>query len=425
MPSLLIESIDSMICFLLCRVNKALCFTRMSAAILHLPAQYPVPQIMTKQSDLSVVKCLISDHESSVVIRRLSTIRTQKSMEGVIKDVVKDDNVKVCVLIANLEHCSKKIINHVRILIEEIETELQTHKLFIILLCFPPRQFFHPVYPSLYLKGWDHYYLDKIGDYPSTNTTVNIQEWFVRCLQPSTTEMSSLTETVREMLPQSVSEIVSHVHFGSKPGKSINCHMSVSDRSEIINDLLQGKGMGEVICEKFCRIWTPKLMLHYLEETAKLSLMRESTVSMTDSIHSNFRKFFFDFSVYIFSQINADWYLDILCDQSCSDDILKLLFSLLRVLPMPPLPQLNSYRSTYAANDVVYTPEFPYFRFVCGLIDELVEQCHAYLTKQFQLNSSSHTPFYDQEHMFKSMTSTLKEQIQNDVEVSCHLLLDL
>ena len=373
---------------------------------------------MTQKSDQQIVKSLVSDKESTVVIRKLSTIRTQKGMEGVIKDVLKDSSIEVCVLIANLEHCSKKIINHVRILIEEIETSLQTFKLFIILLCFPPSQFFHPMYPSLYLKGWDHYYLDKIGDDPtSTSATINIQDWFLSCLQPGAIEMSSLTETVRAMLPQSVSEIVSHVYFGSQPGKVVNSPMSVSERSEIINDLLQIKGMGEVLCEKFCRFWKPQLMLQYLEETAKLSVLRESTVCMTDSIYSNFKKFFFDFSVYIFSQINTDWYLDVICNESCSGNILNLHFSLLRVLPTPPLSKLNSYCSHFVSRDVLYTPEFPFFRIISEIIDELVEQCHASLSKQFELNSNSFTPFYDQEHMFKSMTSTLKEQIQNDVEV--------
>ena len=35
-------------------------------------------------------------------------------------------------------------------------------KLFILLLHFPAMMFYDPCYPSLFLYGWDHYYLDAI-----------------------------------------------------------------------------------------------------------------------------------------------------------------------------------------------------------------------------------------------------------------------
>ena len=35
-------------------------------------------------------------------------------------------------------------------------------KLFVLLLHFPAMMFYDPCYPSLFLHGWDHYYLDAI-----------------------------------------------------------------------------------------------------------------------------------------------------------------------------------------------------------------------------------------------------------------------
>ena len=69
-------------------------------------------------------------------------------------------------------------------MIEETETQAMPihHKLFVLLLHFPPAMFFDNCYPSLFLQGWSHYYLDSIGDCPTINPgTINIEEWFQRC----------------------------------------------------------------------------------------------------------------------------------------------------------------------------------------------------------------------------------------------------
>ena len=71
-------------------------------------------------------------------------------------------------------------------------------KLFVLLLHFPPSMFFDACYPSLFLRGWNHYYLDTIGHTPSlTPGVVNIEEWFERCCfphrgQPSATVLCNL-----------------------------------------------------------------------------------------------------------------------------------------------------------------------------------------------------------------------------------------
>ena len=38
-----------------------------------------------------------------------------------------------------------------------------SQKLFFLLLHFPATMFYDPCYPSLFLCGWDHYYLDTIA----------------------------------------------------------------------------------------------------------------------------------------------------------------------------------------------------------------------------------------------------------------------
>ena len=47
-------------------------------------------------------------------------------------------------------------------------------KLFILLLHFPAMMFYDPCYPTLFLYGWDHYYLDAI-DQTNKSTLIDIR----------------------------------------------------------------------------------------------------------------------------------------------------------------------------------------------------------------------------------------------------------
>lgn len=80
------------------------------------------------------------------------------------------------------------MINHLRVMIEEAETQAPpiSNKLFVVLLHFPPAMFFDACYPSLFLRGWSHYYLDSIGHSPILHPgTLDIEEWFQRCCFPN------------------------------------------------------------------------------------------------------------------------------------------------------------------------------------------------------------------------------------------------
>ena len=48
-------------------------------------------------------------------------------------------------------------------------------KLFVLLLHFPAMMFYEPCYPSLFLPGWDHYYLDTIDQ--SYNSSLVDTKW--------------------------------------------------------------------------------------------------------------------------------------------------------------------------------------------------------------------------------------------------------
>ena len=77
------------------------------------------------------------------------------------------------------------MVNHLRVMIEEAEAQsppTSTSKLFVLLLHFPPAMFFDACYPTLFLRGWNHYYLDTIGhESVLHHGQLDIKEWFERC----------------------------------------------------------------------------------------------------------------------------------------------------------------------------------------------------------------------------------------------------
>ena len=87
-------------------------------------------------------------------------------------------------IVINMQYSTVEIVNHLRIMIEEAEAQFHSseelNKLFVVLLHFPPEMFFNHCYPSLFLSGWDHYYLDTIAP-PEEKGVIDICQWFSHC----------------------------------------------------------------------------------------------------------------------------------------------------------------------------------------------------------------------------------------------------
>jgi len=117
---------------------------------------------------------------------KVSSQHTQSKLEKLLEDFIKSD---CCLLFltASMQDVTEKMVNHLRVIIEEAESQIKnTDKLFVLLLHFPPAMFFNPCYSSLFLQGWDHHYLDSISPATLTRgaevkTVVDINEWFQQC----------------------------------------------------------------------------------------------------------------------------------------------------------------------------------------------------------------------------------------------------
>ena len=323
---------------------------------------------------------LIFENIDKLVIHKLSSFFSQSSVQELLGDFVVSETSEVCLLLANMQETSLKTINHIRLMIEEAElltVQKQSTKVFVLLLHFPPVQFFQHCYPSLFLKGWDHYYLDTIA-YSTVEGIVDIKDWFYKCCFPSQEadpeESDGLFKALMQLLSQAIPFISARVYFGNKKDASFNSFMNATQRSEALKRLLFDCEIGQVLCRKYCAYWKPRVMAEYLERAATFSKQRESTLNMTDSIQTQFKALYLDFCVYMLTRANENFNLDIIFAENCSSSLHKLFMDIFKIFPTPKLDQLNLLSHNLPLlQPSCHCPHFPFFGYVCGLMEKQVE----------------------------------------------------
>ena len=131
-----------------------------------------------------LLKQLVFKDTKQLVLQKLTAVQSQGSVQELLHSFTHSATHQVMVLLVNRKETTKDIVNHLRIMIEEAEAQAPkgSYKLFVLLLHFPPATFFDACYPSLFLRGWNHCYMDTIGHSSDLMSgIVDIQEWFQRC----------------------------------------------------------------------------------------------------------------------------------------------------------------------------------------------------------------------------------------------------
>ena len=327
------------------------------------------------------------------MICKLSNVPSQSRVIDLLRTFVHSDTAEVLLLVVNMQEIKQQVINHIRIMIEEEEAHLlkegKNQKLFLLLLHFPPSKFSNACYPSLFLRGWDHYYLDTIA-HSAVKGVIDIRSWFWDCCFPQEAlpppEEDPLVIALKEILNEAIPILSSRVFFGFIHHGRFNTSMSGSQRSKILKSLLFEKGMGDVLCEKFRTYWKPNVMSEYLRKAVAFTQSQDSTLNITDSIQTTFKALFFDFLVYMISRINEDCNIDVLFSPNSSPAIQELFLKIVRVFPIPKLSQLK-IRSVHlqVGKQTNYVPQFPFFKMVSEAVERLVEDSHEEANKDINL----------------------------------------
>ena len=359
-----------------------------------LPAQFPLSVVHAHQIPRDIndtVSKLVFEDPDRLFICKLSMVQSQNSLEELLRSFISSKTAEICLLLANMQETSSKTINHIRIMIEEAELTIyqQSTKMFVLLLHFPPINLFQQCYPALFLKGWDHCYLDALA-HSSEKGVVDIQDWFLKCIFPSKnpklSDSDALLRVLQDILSQAISVLSARIYFGNKGDDSFNSEMNATQRSQALQKLLFDCGIGAVLCEKFRSYWTRKVMIEYLEKAAMFCTERESTLSVTESIQTQFSALFVDFCVYMLTHINKNFNLDIIYAEDCSPIIRRLFLDILKIFPVPKLNQLNSLSNDLPKHHPrSHSSKFPFFNFIFNLLEDQMELSVEFVNRQLDL----------------------------------------
>ena len=357
---------------------------------------------------------------SNLMICKLFDAISLEMVCQVLDDFVSSDTLEVLLVVVDMQHYSRSLVNHLRIMIEEAESGLSrdsTGKQFIILLHFQPVMFFDtmPCYPAFFLRGWGHYYLDSIA--PSGTTGVlDIKEWFEHCyLSDKDLPPPSLKSALTDHLHRAIPIVASRALIATENVTSISGDVTELGKCKTLRRLFFEKGIGEILVSLFLAYWKPAVMRRYLEKAAEFVLSNESTLSLTDSIQTMYTSLFTDFLVYMVMKMDENYHIHTILQESCSEAIWQLFRGILKHYPIPNLPEIK--QATLEEPQMAHPEQkcrFPFFDLISteisGIINE-ASQC-AQLKFQDSESKSVRHPIQTSAQKFDALHNIVQSRLQ-------------
>ena len=391
---------------LCCRTSsKLLCYTRAASLTSRLfPEEY--------HQNSAEYKAVLSDHvydSKFLTVYQFSERLSQRHLEKSLSDFFKShDEKKVFLFIVGIQESTKKnqmynIINHVRIIMEQVENEHPSSdgkKILVMLLLFPPRSFINACYPCNFLEGWEHYYLDSLSQagHEGSAVCINTRDWFRQfCLrddEPS--HIQSFQIFLRSFLDEALPALVSRLQFRYEKGIFYK-GMEVYDRRRMLKVLLEEKGIGDILIERFQSCWNLEIISQYILMAAQHTFNYDSTLNLADQIQVQVCFLFTEFLVYMVHVMSRNGGLHLFFSSE-SSSIVPLYKKLLGCITIPKLEDFSELKyhdiiSIDIKNQKYLKPHmFPCFLDVHDMIASLINTCRSRLIEQSEMRSDD---FFD------------------------------
>ena len=399
--------------------------------------------------DESLIESTVYDDLKALKIYKISPGDLEGEIQKQVQTFLESTVHIIFLIIANMKDVTVKMINHLRIIVEQKENEsLNSEKLIMFLLQFPQeQQLFTHCYPVLFLSGWDHFYLDSLttdisvpGLPKSLQNVVNIRQCFHVALGIPNTDCS-ISLSLEPLLEEAITVTSPRMVIGTTGGV-YNKPMSIIARRTLLKKLLikdisqqQEKPqslctpVGEAICFLFTQYWDNVTVAKFLQDAAHFTFCHQSTLGITSYIQTRIKALFFEFIIYMLWVINQDCNLD--CydfSDSCSNTtILELFGGIIKSLFFK-LPSLSLLPH---ACHTLHPPEnkgfhFPFFGLVYHNLEQILDGCQQTINKK--LKSKAFDPFSSvrskpiKQLMEKEMFKEMKEKLQEVVDVSQYYL---
>jgi hypothetical protein len=272
-----------------------------------------------------------------------------------------------------------------------------TGKSFTLLLHYSPSSSLQSrCYPALFLGGWEHVFLDSVGN---DSSSFDVDQFIALACRDSDHDSLSLshddesTMSVRESIQALLPRVLPHLasqNFFYRHQQGTQDHDAFYRRKSRLDDIMHtmvgDATVGDILCGKFSAMWFEHALLR-TTRTASEALLRGTTqLSLSMSIHSVLIQTFQAFLCDSLAETNQWMNLDLIGDSSSNSDVSELFGLVLIGLPVLPFEELVLQRKQSIHSRLMPLPtsrvdaakvHFPFFYCISAYLDELVESVQA------------------------------------------------
>ena len=320
-----------------------------------------------------------------IYIYSLTDTTASHGVHSVIKNFFCNEVYAVLLFVADMKIISTAVIDHTRIIINELEQlyAKDTSKLVILLMHYPSNIKSETCYPAIFLHGWDQSYIDSVG-VAKTIGNINIVSWLTRCCFESSHPAHNSADPIitkdtfllwiEELLP-TIAACIKIEHLSDWPPTL----KTMSDSVDIWRTFLLEMEFANVLVERFLAYWTPAEMIDVSNRASMIS--RTASIGITGIIEAEFHQVFVDFLLYTLSHINKHHGLHVifLKDDEFQEQTKKLFSCMLSLIPLPEnlqqfkvavLKYEKNKRSGKTSRTKAFS--FPFFRLIFHVIESVL-----------------------------------------------------
>ena len=363
-----------------------------SDQFIHAIPSLPADRGLSSEDSETVENVLKLVHEQGphgLIIENLSRLRSEALVRGAIQTWAQHDTRHIFLLLVDMNHQhALDRTNFVRMVVEQHLSET-TKKTFALLLHYSPSSCLQSqCYPALFLGGWQHFFLDSVGD---GSSEFGVDRFVALACQDTSASAASLDsrrecilQTIQALLPRILPYLASQKLFYSNQDMIQN--ESFYHRKNVLGRLMETAvgdcTIGCILCQKFASMWLDHALFQTTRSASEALLRGTTQLSLSMSIQSVLIQSFQVFLGAAMADANQWMNLDLVHDGSSNADVLKLFGLSLQRLPVLPFEELvlqrkqssfTRLRPLPASRHSTAKPHFPFFNFISGYFDELVE----------------------------------------------------
>uniref|UniRef100_A0A1X7UCD1 RING-type domain-containing protein n=1 Tax=Amphimedon queenslandica TaxID=400682 RepID=A0A1X7UCD1_AMPQE len=387
--------------------KKFLCFTHTSQSIMEMIPNYTSCHSKYTQEKEKMQEFFCFDEERKFHTYIMSHATSQEKIQDILRMFLECDNsntpTEVLLLFANMNELAKDTINHARILIEESECfyqQLHCNKLIFFILHFPPQMFYNCCYPTLFLDGWQHVYLDKIGEMKGVQY-INIEKWLDICLLEKSTASSECKMHdifVHDFVWTDLLSETIVLSSGSITMKQLKDFPPKDAQFQEIclywTALLKIDEISSVLSKRFYSFWQQEAMHELTFKIARFAVTYRSSCTLSQAVEETIKSSYKELVLYFICIMNQQFVMHTLhqYDENIVPNT-KLICEILSILPIPDsLQQLQLEVAILTKQSHIDTvkdfssPKIPFFNLIFDAMENIINQVFKQYLQSVDIN---------------------------------------